>query len=58
MQMIIQGATLSLEYIDVNKTSLLKETFLPGGTGDWDGTLTRSVVSDPQILEHVSYETR
>jgi hypothetical protein len=58
VQMVIQGAVLSLEYLDVNKTSLLKETFQAGSTGNWDGRLARTVVSDPHILQHVTYETQ
>lgn len=56
VQMAIQDSMLSLEYLDINKTSLLKETFRPGGTGNWDGTLVRTVVNDPHILQHVTYE--
>jgi hypothetical protein len=56
MQMVIQGSVVTLEYLDINKTSLLKESFEPGGTGAWDGTLVRKLVSDPEILMHVEYE--
>lgn len=56
MQMVIQGSTVTMEYLDINKTSLLKETFQPGGSGSWDGTLVRKVISDPEILLHIEYE--
>jgi len=55
--MTIQGSNLSLEYLDADGTSVLKESFLPGGGGaTWDGTLARTVVSDPQILNRMIYE--
>jgi hypothetical protein len=53
VQMVIQGEELTLEYLDINKLSLLKESFRPGGTTNWDGTLVRTVVSDPGLLQHV-----
>jgi hypothetical protein len=56
MQMVIQGATVTMEYLDINKTSLLKESFQPGGSGSWDGTLVRTVVNDPKILWNITYE--
>jgi hypothetical protein len=57
VQMVITGPTLSLEYLDADGvTSLLKESFIPGGGVAWDGTLVRTVVSDPQILNHMIYE--
>jgi hypothetical protein len=52
-QMTIQGPTLTLEYLDFDGTSVLKENFAPGGGGVWDGTLVRTVVNDPGILTHV-----
>jgi hypothetical protein len=51
--MTIQGPTLTLEYLDFDGTSVLKESFAPGGGGVWDGTLVRTVVNDPGILTHV-----
>ena len=56
MQMVIQRSTVTLEYLDINKTSLLKESFTPGGAGSWDGTLVRTVVSDPGILRNITYK--
>jgi len=53
VQMTIQDSTLTLEYLDFDKTSVLKESFVPGGGGAWDGTLVRTVVNDPGILTHV-----
>lgn len=54
--MVIQGNTLTLEYLDADRTSLLKESFVPGGGGNWDGTLTRTIVDDLQILAQIIYE--
>ena len=48
--MTIQDANLSLEYLDADGTSLLKENFAPGGAAAWDGTLVRTLVNDPEIL--------
>jgi len=56
VQMVIQGSVVTLEYLDINKTSLLKESFQPGGAGAWDGTLVRKVINDPGTLMHVEYE--
>ena len=56
VMMVIQGNTLTLEYLDADRTSLLKESFVPGGGGNWDGTLTRTIVNDPQILAQIIYE--
>lgn len=53
--MTVEGPILSLEYFDINKTALLKESFEPRVAGTWDGTLIRKLVSDPHILEHVTY---
>ena len=53
--MTIQGSTLSLEYFDADQTSVLKETFVPGGGAAWDVTLVRTVVRDPQILNQMIY---
>jgi hypothetical protein len=55
-QMTVQDSTLTLEYIDINGTSLLTESFAPGGDGHWDDTITRTVVNDPEILVHDIYE--
>lgn len=54
--MTIQGSTLSLEYLDADQTSVLNETFVPSGGAAWDGTLVRTVVRDPQILNQMIYE--
>jgi hypothetical protein len=54
--MTIQGSGLSIEYLDANRTSVLKETFVPDGGAVWDGTLARTVVSDPGILAQMIYE--
>jgi hypothetical protein len=54
--MTIQGSNLSLEYLDADQTSLLKETFVPGGGAVWDRTLVRTVVRDPRILNQVTYK--
>ena len=54
--MTIQGASLSLEYFDADGSSILKESFTPGGGAAWDGTLTRTVVSDPGVLNKMIYE--
>jgi hypothetical protein len=54
--MTIQGSTLSLEYLDANGTSIFKETFVAGGGLAWDGTLMRTIVSDPGILNQMTYE--
>jgi hypothetical protein len=52
-----RSPTLTLEYLDADgTTSVLKESFLPGGGPAWDGTLGRTVVSDPLILNHIIYE--
>jgi hypothetical protein len=57
-QMTIQDSTLTIEYLDADgKTSVLKESFVPGGGASWDGTLVRSIVNDPKILTHIFYET-
>ncbi len=56
VQMVIQDSALTLEYLDINKLSLLKESFHPGGAGNWDGTLVRTVVNDPGVLQHVTYQ--
>lgn len=52
----IQGSKLTIEYMDADGTSVLKESFAAGGGATWDGTLVRSVVSDPQILNLMIYE--
>lgn len=54
--MTLQGSRLSIEYLDGDRTSILKESFVPGGNLAWDGTLVRTVVSDPHILTHMIYE--
>ncbi len=54
--MTIQGPRLQLEYLDADGTSLLKESFVPGGGAAWDGTLTRTVDRDPHILNRMIYE--
>lgn len=56
-QMTIQDSTLTIEYLDAGKTSVLKESFVPGGGASWDGTLVRTIVDDPKILTHIFYET-
>jgi len=57
VQMVIKDALLTLEYLDANgTTSLLKESFVPGGGAAWDGTILRTVISDPAILSHLIYE--
>ena len=55
-QMTIQGSGLAIEYFDADGGSVLKESFAPGGGAAWDGTLVRTVVSDPQILNLMIYE--
>jgi hypothetical protein len=45
-----------LEYLDFDGTSLLKESFVPGGGAAWDGTLVRTVVNDPFILNQINWE--
>lgn len=52
----IQGANLTIEYFDADKTSVLKESFAPAGDAAWDGTLTRTVVNDPHILNLITYQ--
>jgi hypothetical protein len=54
-EMTIQGSNLSLEYLDADRTSVLKEIFAPGGGATWDGTLVRTVVNDPHILNRMIY---
>ncbi|HEY1756674.1 MAG TPA: metallophosphoesterase [Bryobacteraceae bacterium] len=54
-QMVIQGPTLTLEYLDADGTSVLKESFVPGGGAAWDGTLVRTVLNDPQILNKIEW---
>jgi hypothetical protein len=56
VMMTIQGPTLSLEYHDADGSSILKESFVPGGGDSWDGTLARTVDSDPEILNKMIYE--
>lgn len=57
VQMVIKDSLLTLEYMDADgKTSVFKESFAPGGGAVWDGTLVRTVVNDPQILNHMIYE--
>jgi len=56
-QMVIQDSNLTLEYLDADGTSVLKESFVPGGGATWDGTLVRTVVNDPHILNQITYET-
>ena len=55
VEMVIQGSTLTLEYLDADGSPVLKESFVPGG-GAWDGTLVRTVVNDPHILNKITYE--
>jgi hypothetical protein len=55
-EMTIQDSTLTLEYLDADGNSVLKENFEPGGDASWDGTLVRTVVSDPHILGQIIYE--
>jgi hypothetical protein len=54
--MTIQDSTLTLEYLDADGNSVLKESFEPGGGASWEGTLIRTVVSDPHILGQIIYE--
>jgi hypothetical protein len=54
--MTIQSSKLTLEYLDADGTSVLKESFVAGGGSTWDGTLSRTVESDPQILNRMIYE--
>ena len=54
--MVIQGPTLTLEYLDADGSSVLKESFTPGGGVAWDGTLVRTIVSNPGILNDIEYE--
>ena len=56
VEMAIQGRTLTLEYLDADRTSILKESFEPGGGANWDGSLVRAVVNDPHILNKITYE--
>lgn len=56
VQMVIQDSVLTLEYLDINQTSLLKESFQVGAAGAWDGSLVRTVVNNPGILQHITYE--
>jgi hypothetical protein len=56
VEMVIKDSTLTLEYLDADRTSLLKESFVPGGGASWDGTLVRTVVNDPHILNQITYE--
>jgi len=53
-QMVIQDSTLTLEYLDADRTSVLKESFVPSSAGD--GTLVRTVINDPAILYHMTYK--
>lgn len=55
-EMTIQGSKLSIEYFDADRTSIFKESFVPGGGAAWDGTLVRTVESDPGILNQMIYE--
>jgi hypothetical protein len=54
----IQGANLTIEYLDADGASILKEGFTAGGGENWDGTLMRTVISDPQILNKMLYPQR
>jgi len=54
--MTIQGSGMSLEYRDADGTLVLEERFVPGGGAAWDGTLARTVINDPQILNKMIYE--
>ena len=56
--MTIQSATLTIEYLDADGTSILKEAFTPGGGENWDGNLIRTVINDPQILNRMIYPQR
>jgi hypothetical protein len=56
IEVTIQGPNLSIDYLDADGGSILKESFVPGGGAKWDGTLARTVVSDPQILNKMIYE--
>jgi hypothetical protein len=56
VQMTINGPTLTLEYLDSDKTSVLKESFAPNGGDTWDGTLSRTIVNDPHILTQITWE--
>jgi hypothetical protein len=55
-EMTIQDSTLTLEYLDADGNSVLKESFVSGGGAAWDGTLVRTVVTDPHILGQIIYE--
>lgn len=55
-QMTIQGPNLTLEYLDADGAQVLKESFVPGGGAAWDGSLVRTVVNDPQILNRILYQ--
>jgi len=54
-EVVVQGSTLTIEYFDADGTSVLKESFSPGGGASWDGTLQRTVVRDPRTLKNVEY---
>ncbi len=56
VEMQIQDSTLTLEYLDANRTSVLKESFVPGGGAAWDGSLVRTVVNNPGILNLEIYK--
>lgn len=55
-RMTLQDSTVNIEYFDINNTLLLKESFQPAGGATWDGTLTRTLVGDPGILQHITYD--
>jgi hypothetical protein len=57
VELTVQNTTLTIEYLDADGTSVLKESFAPGGGASWDGTLTRTVVSDPGTLIHEIWQT-
>jgi hypothetical protein len=53
MLMTVHGPTGTLEYLDINRNSLLTETFEPAGGDPWNGRLNRTVTKDPGILRHL-----
>jgi hypothetical protein len=55
--MTIQGPKLTLEYFDADGASVLRESFTPNGGANWNGTFTRTVESDPQILNQLIWQT-
>jgi len=54
--MTIAGPSLTIEYYDADGITLvLRERFEPAVTGFLEGNLTRTIVTNPEILDHMTW---